>query len=88
MGEGIRVPIGRPVANVHIYILDSHMHPVPVGVPGELHLGGMGLARDYLNYPELTAENLMLIHSAESLQRGCTRQVTWLATFPTALSSF
>ncbi|MGA2259018.1 MAG: amino acid adenylation domain-containing protein, partial [Thermoguttaceae bacterium] len=53
------VPIGRPIANTECYILDSQQNPVPVGCPGELHLGGVGLARDYLNRPELTVEKFI-----------------------------
>lgn len=49
------IPIGRPIANIAIHLLDSAGNPVPVGVPGELHIGGVGVARGYLNRPEATA---------------------------------
>ncbi len=56
---GRTVSIGKPIANTQAYILDKHLTPLPVGVPGELCLGGDGLARNYLNRPELTEKSFI-----------------------------
>jgi amino acid adenylation domain-containing protein/non-ribosomal peptide synthase protein (TIGR01720 family) len=57
--DAVLVPIGRPLPGVRAYVLDSRLHPVAVGVRGELFLGGVGVARGYLDRPELTAERFL-----------------------------
>jgi acyl-coenzyme A synthetase/AMP-(fatty) acid ligase len=58
-GARERIPIGRPIANTRLYVLDAHANPVPIGVPGEIHVGGVALARGYLHDAELTARKFV-----------------------------
>ena len=58
-GEARVLPLGWPISNMQIYLLDERLQPVPIGITGEIHVGGVGLARGYLNRPRLTAEQFV-----------------------------
>ncbi|HEX2927837.1 MAG TPA: amino acid adenylation domain-containing protein [Ruminiclostridium sp.] len=66
--KGSNLPIGRPAANSHIYILDSGMNPVPVGVAGEIYIGGHGVGQGYINNPEMT-EKRFVEHSFDGSEK-------------------
>ncbi|MEH2068924.1 MAG: amino acid adenylation domain-containing protein [Nostoc sp.] len=67
--DATTIAIGRPIANTQVYILDKNLQPVTVGVPGELHIGGAGLAQGYFNRPETTAEKFIEIELFNKVER-------------------
>jgi surfactin family lipopeptide synthetase C len=71
------IPIGKPLPNVQTYILDKNLQPVPIGVPGEIYVGGAGLAQGYLNNPELTAEKFINVGAIRGFVGAlCLRQLS------------
>ncbi|WXA80757.1 amino acid adenylation domain-containing protein [Pendulispora rubella] len=68
--EGTIVPIGVPLSNTEIHVLDAHLQPVPVGVPGEIYIGGAGLARGYLHRPDLTAGRFVTVGGIRLYKTG------------------
>ena len=86
--DATTVPIGRPMGNTQIYILDAHLNPVPIGGVGEIHIGGDGLARGYLNRPELTAEKFIANFFSHEPGPGSIRPETLPVICRMATSSF
>ncbi|MFR5073119.1 MAG: hypothetical protein ACLTDS_13785 [Bianqueaceae bacterium] len=75
------VPIGGPIENIRLYILDEHYRLAPIGMPGTLYIAGDGLARGYLNRPELTAKQFMTVCSERFIIRTTGRGRRWTGTF-------
>ena len=70
-------PIGKPIANDQVYVLDENNTPLPIGVLGGLYLAGVGLARGYLNRPDLAARGSCRTRSACAVASACTVRATW-----------
>ena len=86
--DATTVPIGRPIANTEIYILDADLNPVPIGIPGELYIGGSGVAREYLNRPGVNCRELyrQSVHCDPHARLYKTGDLA--RYWPTATSSF
>ena len=82
------MPIGRPIANTQVYVLDAAAQPVPIGVPGELYIGGDGAGARLLDRPELTAERFVPDPFSARPGRGCTGRATWRADVPDGTLEF
>ena len=72
-----RVLMGRPIGNTQVYVLDGQMEPLPVGVAGELYIGGAGVGRGYAGQAELTAERFVPDEFSGSRERGCIARAIW-----------
>jgi hypothetical protein len=79
---GSPITLGKPFCHTSVYVLDAALGLVPVGVTGEICIGGSGVARGYLNLPDLTAGGSCPIPSGPA--GGCTRPATWASGCPTA----
>ncbi len=82
------IPIGYPIANIQLHILNAALQPAPIGVAGELHIGGVGLARGYFNRPELNAEKFIANPFSQEAGARLLRPPTSHAIGPMELSSF
>lgn len=79
--SGSVVPLGRPMSHVQIYLLDRAGRPVPAGVPGEIHIGGLAVARGYLKRPELTRERFLDDRFTDQAEKGLLYRTGDLARF-------
>jgi amino acid adenylation domain-containing protein len=88
IAAGAFVPNGRPIPNVQVYLLDAHQQPVPVGVIGEIYVGGDGISRGYLNRPELTAERFIAFRDAGEMGRWGDGEETIITNYQLPISNY